>query len=305
MASNNLRLIYQNIADMPSTTVLASSTMTTATAASNILLDAKSLVWRSALSSTTNVKANLVITNTSNTVRGVILAFTNLSAAATIRVRGYTGIVPVMGGTVDTPTTVLSGVLMFDSGTVLANPYQSSGFSNWNNDTFYPVTSSSTTYTTRKVYSRVWIPTGVVCTSMLIEIIDPNNVNKYVEVSRLIAGDFWTPMYNTSYGLSTATRDLSTSDRSESGDLLTSIGAMYNTLNFDLKWLSPTDRIIFTKIIKLCGTQKPLFVSLFPDNTTEWDKEQTYQIYGKLSGTSNIEHPMFEIYSSQVEIEEI
>jgi hypothetical protein len=306
MAQNNLRVVYQNLTEHPSYVVTASSSATTSTGIANIGTDIKSLVWRSSTSSIAlQGKANLVATFPSNVVRCVILAFTNLSSVATIRVRGYTGTAPVLTGTVDAPTSTLAGTQVFDSGTVLANPYQSLGINNWNNDTFYPITSTSTDYTARKMYSRVWIPTGVACTSVLIEIIDTNNINKYVEVSRLILGDYWSPQYNTSYGLSTSVKDLSTSNRSEAGDLITTAGAMYNTISFDLKFLSVTDKITLNKIFKLMGTQKSMFISLFPDNTTDWEKEQLYQIYGRLASIYAIDHPIFEMYSSQVEIEEI
>ncbi len=305
MAANNLRVIYQNLTDIPTTTILASSNASAATATANIKLDTKSLVWRSALSSTTSIKANLVLTFPLNTVRGVILAFTNLSAAATLRVRGYTGNAPTLGGTVDTPTYATTGTLTFDSGTTLANPYQSTGFSNWNADPFFPVNSTTTTYKDRKVYSRVWIPTGTNATSVLIEIVDPNNTNQYVEVSRLIIGNYWTPTYNTSYGLSSTMTDMSSSVRSEAGDLITSAGALYNTVKLDLKYLSTSDRANLNKIINLCGTQKPLFISVFPDNSADWEQEQLFQLYGKQASMFGITHPIYQMYSSQLEIEEI
>ena len=301
----NLRVVYQNIADLTTATITASSTASAATAVANLKKDIKSLVWRSSVSSTASIRANLVVTLPSNVVKSVILAFTNLSVVATIRVRGFTGGAPILSGTVDSPSYSLPGTTVFDSGTVLANPYQGTGFSNWNNDSYYPATIATTTYTERKVYSRVWIPAGVACTSLLIEIIDTNNINRYVEASRLIIGDYWSPTYNTSFGLSITPKDTSETNRSEAGDLLTSNGIIYNVLNFDLKYMSPTDRVVFAKIIKIVGAQKPLFISLFPDNTEDWEKEQLFQIYGKLSQLYGITHPIFGNYSSQIEIEEI
>ena len=48
MASNNLRIIYQNILDLSGTTITASSTASASTPVTNLKLDSKSQVWRSA-----------------------------------------------------------------------------------------------------------------------------------------------------------------------------------------------------------------------------------------------------------------
>jgi hypothetical protein len=311
MAQNNLRLIYQNIAD--SSTLATSSVAGSGTPVSNLTKDPKSLVFRSASSGTTSIKLNIVLTFTSKTLGGassgigLILANTNLTSAATIRIRGFTGTAPTTG-TGTNPTATTPGTTMFDSGStpILCNPYQSIGLSNWNTDDFYTVTSSTTTYTDRKVYSRVWVPinTPVTCTSVLVEIID-TNINQYIEASRIIFGNYWSPKYNTSYGMSAGTTDLSTSVRTEAGDLITSNAPKFNTLSFDLKWLTSSDRAVLNKVVRLLGAQKPLFVSLFPDNSADWEKEQLYQIYGKIPNIPGIDHSIFEMYSSQLELEEV
>lgn len=309
MAQNNLRLIYQNISDI--STITTSSVAGSGTPVSNLTKDPKSLVFRSASSGTTSIKLNIVMTFSSRMLGGpssgigLILTNTNLSAAATIRIRGYTGSAPTTG-TGTNPTATTPGTEVFDSTVKLANPYQSIGFSNWNSDDFYTVTSGTTTYTDRKVYSRVWLPIGtpVACTSVLIEIVD-TNINQYIEASRIIFGNYWSPKYNTSYGMSSGTKDLSASNRTEAGDLITASAPKYNTLSFDLKWLTGADRAILNKIVRLLGIQKPMLVSLFPDNSDDWEKEHMYQLYGKIVQLAGIDHSIFEMYSSQLELEEV
>jgi hypothetical protein len=136
-------------------------------------------------------------------------------------------------------------------------------------------------------------------------ITDTNNTAGYVEASRLVIGDYWSPTYNTSFGLMAAPKSLSTNSRTESGDLVTNRGIQYNTMSFDLTWLNPADRLIFTKIIKSNGINKGLLISLFPDAAEDYDKEQTFQIYGKLTQVPDLTHPMYTMYSSKVDIEEI
>ncbi len=299
MAANNLRIIYQNAAD--SATITGSSTASSATTTANLKKEAKSLVWRSATSSTTTVKANLVLSGFTSIIGGVILPFCNLTSEATIRVRGYTGNIPTMGGTVDTPTVGTTGSLVFDSGIVAACPYQQLGLWNWGS---VPLGVNSYSYG-GGTYGRVWISGQLSCTSLLIEIVDTNNANKYIELSKVVMGAYWSPKYNTSYGLSTSLKDLSSHERSEAGDLVTNRGSVYNSMTFDLEWLTVTDRLEFMRILKGNGLPKPILISLFPDNTTDWTKEQAHQIYGKLSQMPGITHSIYDMYSSQIEIEEV
>lgn len=309
MAANNLRIIYQNIVDTSTTTITASSTASASTPASNMKLDSKSLIWRSGSVTTPAVnglytaKANIVLSMASANIGGIILPFCNLSSVATIRVRGYTGTVPTLSGTVDYPTTTASGTLKFDSGVVNACSYQVLGLWNWGTT---PLGVNSYSYG-GGTYARVWIPLAAqaTCTSMLIEIIDTQNQNPYIEISRLVIGSYWSPKYNTSYGLSSSTKDLSAHTRTESGDLVTNRGISYRSMNFDLKWLTASDRSEFTRILRGNGLPRPLLISLFPDNSSDWDKEQAHQIYGKLSQLPDLVHPMFEIYSTTIDIEEI
>jgi hypothetical protein len=149
------------------------------------------------------------------------------------------------------------------------------------------------------------MPAQLACTSLLIEIEDTECSNPYIEVSRIITGSYWSPKYNTSFGLSTGSQDLSQHQRSESGDLITNRGIRYRSMRFDLTWLPPEDRLEFTRILRGNGLPRPLFISLFPNNSDDYEKEQSHQIYGKLSQLSDITHPIFEIYSTSIDIEEI
>lgn len=298
MAANNLRIIYNNLAD--TATITASSTASTTTTVANLVKDTKTAVWRSATSTTTAVKANLVVTLPSTQIiGGVILPFCNLTSVATIRIRGYTGTAPTLGGTVDSPTITATGTLVFDTGNVSACPYQPLGLWAWGT---LPLGVNSYSYG-GGTYARVWFPQASV-SSLVVEIIDTNSA-KYIEASRLVVGAYWSPTFNTSYGISANTKDLSEHSRTESGDLVTNRGIKYSSMTFDLNWLTPSDRVTFNQIVKGNGLPKPLFISLFPDNSSDWAKEQAHQIYGKLSQLGGISHPIYEMYSTQIEIEEI
>ena len=316
MSSNNLRIIYQNEADMTGTTINTSTVATANTPAANMQKDLKSMVWRSATSSGTTAYATIVVSTSSSamTISGVILAFSNLSSSATIRVRGYTGTVPTVNSNINSiPTLITTGATQqFDStsGTVvntttnLVAPYQGLGEWNWGSNP-----NSTGAYSNTRVYGRSWLSavTGIStpCTSWVIELYDPACNDNYIEISRLILGNIWSPKYNTSFGLSATIKDLSTNSRSEAGDLITFAQAYYTTLTLDLQYLTSADRSELFKIIRSIGVRKPLFISTFPDNSADWGKEQIYQCYGKLVQVPGLTHSMFETYASQLDIEEI
>lgn len=275
MAINNLRVIYQNLADISTVTA---STTAGVTLASNLKLDTKSLIWRS-----TGTSATLTVAfGSSKSVRGVVLPFTNLTSTATINVT-------TVGGTA------------YTTGAILACPYAQTD--DWDS-TYLPAGSNSYSYG-GGTYARAWFPVAKTCTGVTIVLTDTNNTAGYVEASRLVVGDCWTPVYNTSFGVSFSPKSLSSNNRAESGDLITNRGIQYNTMRFDLSWLTPADRAVFVKILESNGINKPLLISLFPEASEDYNKEQTFQIFGKLSQLSDVIHPMFEIYSSSIEIEEI
>ena len=270
MARHNLRIVYQNLAD---TSTIAASTTAGATLASNLKIDPKPLIWRS-----TGTSATLIVTfAASSTVNCVVLPFCNLTTAAQIRVVG-TGL---------------------NTGYVNACPYTPPGA--WAS-TLIPAGASKYSYG-GGTYARVYFA-PVTVSSLEITISDPTNTDGYIEASRLVVGNYWTPTHNTSFGLTFNPKDTSTNERSESGDLVTNRGITYNSMSFDLKYLNTTDKSQLLRLLKGNGKSKPLFISLFPEDE-DTSKEGMHQVYGKLTELSGIQYAMFGIYSSTVDIEEV
>ena len=306
MATNNLRIIYNNLVDLSTTTITASSTQTGAPSTDNLKKDAKGSVWRSSptTQSSTTVKAFLMIDlGTAKSLQGVVLAFTNLvSSTATIRVTGSIN-VPTVGivDQINTPTVTPN------TGTaVAACPWNTLGLPDWGTN---PVGANTYAYG-GGTYARVWLSDTTAYRYWNIEITDtrPAGTGYYIEVSRLIMGQYWTPKYNTGYGMTNSMKDLSTHERTESGDLVSQRGPRYSCLTFDLKWLDPSDRIQLTKIMLGNGLPRPLLISLFPDNgttTSQAEMERAHQIYGKMVTLPGITYDMLDIYSTQFDIEEV
>ena len=300
MGANNLRIIYNNLAD--SATITVSSTASSSLSGANLLKDSKAYVWRSGTSSTTTAKGNIVVQfNTAQIIGGIILPFCNLSSVSTIRVRGYTGAPPTLGGTIDSPTISASGTLIFDTGTISAAPYIPLGSWAWGTQ---PLGVNTYSYS-GGTYARVWLDNHYTVSSIVIEIIDTNSTSQYIEAARLIVGPYWSPKYNTGYGMTMGVNESSSHSRTTAGNLITTRGSRYRELNFDLNWLTSSDKTDLLNILYGNGMLKSIFVSLFPNNSSDWSLEQSHQIYGRLSQLSPITYANPLVHSSSIKIEEV
>lgn len=276
----NLRIVYNNSTD--TSTLLTASGVVTGFPVTNLKSDSKGIVYRSSGKSTT-LTLNW---STAQQIDSVLIPFCNFSPNATIRVRFYTEI---------TDTTAV-----VDSGLKAASPYSSAVPWNW---------EGSVSSTSRYSYgggtsARYWHSEPVSCKKVVISIADSLNTDPYIELSRLVIGKYWSPTYNTKFGLQVNYTDTSTHSRTESGNLLTDNKAIYKGITFDLEWLTPTDRTNFVTMLKTNGTRRPLFISIFPEDADP-EKENLYQIYGKLNAVPGLSHPMFTVYTTQVTVEEM
>lgn len=300
-SNNNLRIIHQNLVDLSTTSITTSAT-TTGFSKDNLKSDIKSLTWRS----TGNI-ASIVVDLGSQQVfqtGGIILGFTNLNSSATMRVVGSNNLnqIGISGTSLNITTPTPS--LVFDT-TQQCCPWALS-LPDWGTN---PVGSSNYSYG-GGTYARAWISSPNPVRYLGIQI--TNNTGSpplsYIDISRLIIGNYWSPLYNTGYGMSAGIKDLSEHMRTEGGDLLTKRGPRVRTLNFDLQWLANSDRKEITKIFLGNGMPRPLFVSLFPDSTggdDDYQREGIHQIYGKMVQVPGVSYNYFEIYATNMELEEV
>lgn len=245
-----------------------------------LLTDDKSEVWRS-----TATSATLTATFTTSELTGaVIIPFCNLTSTATIRVRGYTNVADT------TP--------IIDTGTKLACPYAPFGLFGWG---AVPLGVNAFSYG-GGTYAGAWFAITSV-KKLVIDLVDTDNTQSYIEAARLITGSYWQPQYNAEYGANVAAEDTSTHYRTDSGNLRTDIGNRYRKLSINLSFMTPTDRANFWRIVKGNGMASPMLISLFPENADP-ELEQAHQIYGRLSSMSAIAASNYNIYSAPCEIEE-
>ncbi len=192
---NNLRIVTNNVADDNLT--LVATTTAGSLGAGNLTNDLKSKIWRGTTLSET---ITLTWANAQN-ISMVALPFCNFGVAATMRVKLYTNVADV--------TPVL------DTGAVLSNSYTLSdqiGFG----DIPLGVNAYYYGYGT---YAVVWFASQSV---KKIEVILDDSTSAditFLEASRIVAGDYFSPIINADYGASIDMIDKSQQYRNESGDL--------------------------------------------------------------------------------------
>lgn len=275
--ANNLRVIYNNLAD---TATITATTTASGFPTTNMQTDVKGQAWRS----TSAISNTITLTwATDQAISAVILPFTNLSTTATVNITLLTS----------TSTTI------YTTGTITAVPYT---VNNWAN-----IANGINTYsygggTAVRMYTPVTTYTNV--RSITITIVDSGSTQGYLEVGRVICGTYWSPKYNTQYGLSVDFTDTSSHSRSQAGNIVTDVGPVYKTLTFDMSYMDSNDRTTLAQIMRNNAKRTPIFVSLFPSDA-DVNREFLYQIYGKLSNSMTISHPMYTQYASSVTIEEV
>lgn len=276
-----MKILYDNAVDRKLS--ITASTTAGSLAASNLLTEAKSEVWRS-----TGTTATLTTTWTNaEFVNCVVLPFCNLTSSATFRVKLYTNVADV------------SPVL--DTGTVLACAAAPLGFWNWGN---VPLGVNAYSYGGGN-YGRAFF-TSYPVKKVEVIITDSSNPSGYIEASRLVLGATYTPENdaNLDDGVNFNIMDTTVNTRTGGGDLKSDIGTQSKSITFSLSHMSASDRNTVQNILKGNASYKPVFISLFPQDADP-TKEQTYQIYGKLSENLNMGHAVWNLFNSQIEIKEM
>lgn len=269
----NIRLLTNNAADRATITVANTAA---GMGADKLKTDIKGEVCRVLAGS-----ANLVLTWPAlETVGAVVIPASNLGPSSTIRVRAY----------LDAAGTTLladSGIKFAAPGTILeywdfSQPLNVNLFA----DGAAPITAC-------------YLPEQVAARRVEIDITNPDNT--FIDISRLITGGYHSLKYNPDYGVTTGTLDLTKNTRAASGDIKTDWGPKASSMTFDLGWVDNSDRERVRQIIAK-GIGRFMFVSIFPENDDPV-LERDYSIYGKPSQVGNMTYSLFNLHSSQFQIE--
>lgn len=269
----NLRIIYDNRAD--AATVTASTTSGTLVAA-NMQTDYKGQCHRS-----TGTSVSYTLTWASDqTVRGVALPCTNLTSTATWRIRLYNS----------------SDVVIADSTAITAVTGLNLNLNSWttrNVNSFFYGGASKSTYWFASSYTTV--------RKCVIDLVDTSNPAGYIDCSRVVVGDYWSPQYNVDKGMTIDVVDNSAVERRDSGDFAVDRKFLNDTISFSFGLMTDSDRNELLKIIKLAGITKNILVSVLPGNSSQ-KAEQDFTLYGKRNN-SGFTYLVESFYSHQMTLE--
>lgn len=275
----NIRVINSNVADQA--TVAATSSASAALGPANLQTDDTGAVWRSS-GTTETLTATWAA---AQTFGAVVLPYANLSSLATVQVKVY-------ANTGDAAPA-------YDSGAVLACPPTPLNLLSWG---FDKLGVNAYSYVGAAI-ARVYIP-QIAAQKVAITIVDAGNPAGYLEVGRLIIGQYWEGKKNVDYGATLTHVDTTNNVRSDAGQLLSDVGTTHRQLSFNMSNLTPDERQALWNILVGAGRVKPLFVSVFPENTDP-SLEQAHQMYCKRMNNFAMSNPMFQQYISQLEFEEV
>lgn len=269
----NLRILYNNIADL-------ASTISVATAASasmdwdKLLTEIKTEVFRS----TTTTPTITYNWGSDQSINCIILPCTNFTKDALIRIKLYD----------------VSNVLLYDTTSIAAvkstNIYSGSLVYNSNLFSYGFVSKTA-----------IWLPSTIdLIRKMEIIISDTTNTAGYIECSRVLSGVYWEPSFNVENGVQLNIVDESITSRTNAGNSVSDRGYIYDKISFNYALLPETDKIILANIIRNVGSHKNFFISTFPD-TTSGNEEHDFMIYGKRTN-SPLTYRMFGFYSHSMEL---
>ena len=282
----NLRIIHDNAADRA---VLTASSQVGALGPANLQRDAKSAVLRA-------VGTAQIITATwptQESIACVALILTNMTSSARMRVRGYAqpgDTVPVLDtGSIFPCPAAVHGTYPWGVLPLGWNAYKSGGANTWARGGGADGVAWFAPVRVRK---------------LVIEVSAPQSPEGYLEISRLVVGNYWSPEHNAEYGAQLQLQDASEDYRTSAGDLKTQIRPTSDKLSINLAHLTPTDRARFMRILRENGKGKAMLFSLFPENPDPL-LEQDHMLYGKASNIDAVATPYFETYSAPLQIEGI
>ncbi|WP_426057091.1 hypothetical protein [Janthinobacterium sp. PSPC2-1] len=282
----NLRIIHSNVADRA---VLTASSQVAALGPANLQMDRKSAVLRAA-----GITQTITATwPTQEVMACVALFYTNLTSTARMRVRGYAqpgdAVAVLDTGWTQPCREAPLGTYPFGELPLGWNAYTWGGANNWGAGAGSDLVA--------------WFA-AVLVRQLVIEVTGIDTPGGYIEMSRLVVGNYWTPEYNASYGASVQLQNTSEPYRTSAGTTKTTSGTASRKLSVELEHLTPPDRARLMQILRACGPSRPLMFSLFPENADSV-LEQDHMIYGRVANLGAVSTPYYDGYSTPLEIEGI
>jgi hypothetical protein len=272
----NLRILYNNVADLA--TITASTTASTTTpngfAASNMQNAQKTSVHRAGSAGSVTYTLNWA---TGQRINGIALPATNLADNDGIEVKAYYN---------DVLHTTISNYACLGRNILLQSGSTTSDYTQFS---FGGATKTS-----------VWWPTWPSDLTSKLEIKLTSAGNSPIDCARIVCGEYWAPTRQVDKGIELGFTDQSEVITTRSGNTYVDRKPITETMNFQLQYLVESDRQQFMKIMRSWGSTGLVYVCVFPDNTNP-ELTQAYSIYGRLQANA-LQYQFFNYYSSSVQL---
>jgi hypothetical protein len=151
-------------------------------------------------------------------------------------------------------------------------------------------------------YARHWLPIQVTARALVVEILDPDNLQGYIEAGCMVASSFWSLTYNAS-AASVTMVDRTEISRSAAGGQLADPGTMSRKVPVDLRAMPPADRATFLNLVRNSRAH-PILLSVFPMHA-DVELERDFMVYGRRTKDSDIAYQFMNAYATTLEVEEI
>jgi len=276
LPESNIYFIGENHTDSAS---LTATTTASGFDVDYLQQDIKSRVWRSTATTSQTITATW---GTAVDISAVALAFTNLSAGSTVQIKLYTN-----SG---------DGSPVYDSGTLSVD------FAYDPPTGFTTIGLAAFAYGSGTYFSSLFALQTV--EKMEVIIVSSGNTDGYIEVSRLICGEAYTPQVGASYGAQISYEDSSQKILTDSGDVFIHRGTVKKSLSFNLGFMSPVDKYGISNLIKNRGASGPVFVSMY-ENSTNPEERQSFMAYGTFDQIPATAISNLNIYNANVSIMEV
>ena len=211
----------------------------------------------------------------SQSISAVALCQHNLTAAATWRVRVWTG-------------AAFTGGPAYDSGVITA--YDATEIGNLDAIT-------DATFIGYKA-SVLWF-TPVTGQSVTIDVVDAANADGYLSAGRLFLGAYDTLSWNFDWGHPLSLVDPTTQSRALGGSLHSqNNGPSVRNLELPFDKVGPADRNFLFDLLRVKGLSSDLFLSAWPG--VGGKKERDYQMWSKVVSHQGIDQPLLNYYGANI-----
>ncbi|WP_323142708.1 phage head spike fiber domain-containing protein [Massilia phyllosphaerae] len=150
-------------------------------------------------------------------------------------------------------------------------------------------------------YARAWFP-ETQFRAFAIDLVDTNNLQGYIEASKLVIGRYWSPPYGLT-SVSATDVDATTHYSTAAGDLPSRASTISKEISIEMSALAPADRARLASILR-ASRAYPIFVSVRTGDP-DLDAERAHTVLGKRMGDSEVALQAAERYGSKVTVRSI